>query len=133
MHKPYDWIVIDPPWPEWLQTHGLTIDYNDASTWDYANWGEWRRGDSGPPVRLPNGERFWYVDRRTIAEFTLKKPGRTGTLKKQGKRHVIRTGYLDVWGTEYEEVAKAALAAFNGGDIAKLLALEPRYVNIEGC
>jgi hypothetical protein len=36
-----------------------------------------------------------------------------------------------VWSTQYEEVAKAPLAAFNGGDIARLLALEPRYVSIE--
>ena len=132
MNKAYDWIVSDPPWPEWLQTHQIKIDYTDASTWDYANWGEWRRGDDGPPVRLPNGERFWYIDRRKIAEFMLEKPGRTAALKKEGKRYIIRTGYLDVWGTQYEGVAKAALAAFNGGDIAKLLALEPRYVNIEG-
>lgn len=132
MNKPYDWIVSDPPWPTWLQTHNIPIDYSDETTWDFANWGEWRRGNDGPPVRLPNGERFWYIDRRKIAEFMLKKPGRKATLKKEGKRYVVRTGYLDIWGSESEEVANAALAAFNGGDIAKLLALEPGYVSVEG-
>ena len=130
MGKAYDWVVSDPPWTEWIKEHKIIIDYGNESTWDSKNWGEWRRGDDGPPVRLPNGERFWYMDRRKLASFMLKKPGRKATLKKEGKRFIIRVGYLDVWGTESEGVAKAALEAFNAGDIAHVLALESDYVHI---
>jgi hypothetical protein len=128
MNNPYDWIISDPHWSHWVNDHKINIDYEDKTTWNYATWGEWRIGDDGPPVQLPSGARFWYIDRRKIAEFMLDKPGRSAKLVKEGKRYILRSDYRDIWSSEYEDVAKAALAALNGGDIARLLALEPDYV-----
>lgn len=131
MIDPYNWIIKDGGWPKWILTHKINIDYKDPSSWEPKNWGEWgnqRKG--GPPVRLENNEIFWYVDRVKVAKTILKYPGRKGNIKQEGKLFVLRVGLMVVLHSKYEAIANSALAALNGGDIEKTLALEPAYIKL---
>lgn len=131
MSNPYNWTITDGNWPKWIRTHKINIDYKEPLSWDPKNWGEWgNEKKGGPPVRLENNDRFWYVDRVKVAKFILKYPGRNGNIKKEGQTFVLRVGLMVVLHSKYEVIARAALAALNGGDIMRTLALEPAYIKL---
>ncbi|QJD29442.1 DUF3883 domain-containing protein [Methylococcus geothermalis] len=130
--KPYDWVIENTKtknWVEWIASHELKIDYSDIETWDHKNWGTWGKS-GGPPVLLKSDLKstFWYNDRKKIAEKMLLLRPKQATLKHRGGRHYLMVGSEELWSSKYEKVAECALAAFNAGDIRRLLALEPAYV-----
>lgn len=132
--KPYNWEVRDPKWIKWILNHELFVDYSDPDTWEPKNWGViGRKFGGGPPVCLNHTERlvFWYVDRKNIAKRMLSGGGkRHVTLSKRGEKYAVLIGRDVIWTTEFQEVGEAAVLAFNAGDVARMLAIEPQYVNL---